>query len=120
MARGPRKLQIAFEATTLTTGREMAICHPGFRFNSIGTNGKAGPGGKMESGKRMKSCVFLATLALAAIRLVIAGLVQISPGNPIQAENARPGTTAWQITDLITSVNEITGYEGKPSGRFRK
>lgn len=36
-------------------------------------------------------------------------------GNVIQAENARAGTSAWQLTDPITHAREIEGYCGATS-----
>src|SRR5262249_56733705 len=36
--------------------------------------------------------------------------------NAIVAENQQPGTTAWQITNYVTSSNpEIVGYASAPS-----
>jgi hypothetical protein len=35
-------------------------------------------------------------------------------GNPVQSENARPGTSSWQLTNPATA-NEIEGYASKTS-----
>jgi hypothetical protein len=65
--------------------------------------------------KLLKFSVILSSLALVMISLVLGSPAQVSAPNPIQAENARPGTTDWQINKPITSANEITGYASAPS-----
>ena len=63
--------------------------------------------------KRIKAKYSLRALSLviAAAILAIAwraGIAQISP-NPIQVENARPGTTAWMIQNAaVNNVNAQT------------
>ena len=60
--------------------------------------------------KRLVMSLILAVALIAGARVAGAQI-----GNPVQAENARPGTRAWQITSPTTGPGQIEGYASAPS-----
>ncbi|HYY99036.1 MAG TPA: N,N-dimethylformamidase beta subunit family domain-containing protein, partial [Pyrinomonadaceae bacterium] len=50
-----------------------------------------------------------AAVAFACLALILAAATNAAAANPVQTENAKPGTTAWRLTKPA-SAREIEGY----------
>jgi hypothetical protein len=58
----------------------------------------------------------LATNLILVVALIAgASTARAQTGNPVQVENARPGSTGWQISNPTTSPGQIEGYASAPS-----
>ena len=57
----------------------------------------------------MRIGFLIAFIATVALTLTFSGLITAQSQNPIQIENANPGTASWLLTNAASN-NEIAGY----------